>query len=183
MSHSSVCTQAMKFLSISFSFPLSFHLCLHPSAVHPLPPFLSPSTFQNYFPLSIPHFFSLSLPVLGLYVSASPEQTGLLSFTIGPGLEGWQTHKGSASLLGAAKKLKEGIVEAQKASALHQPRKCLQKKTMSACKMSMQTGCCRSITINIYMDPCKLFTSICTSVSLSLLDVLTHIRAGMQQKQ
>lgn len=123
VSDSSVCNQTMKFLSIfllSSVTPFVFLpvLCISPS--------LTSSTFQNYFPLSVPHFFSspsLSLNLCSpLYVSSLPVQTGLLSFTIGPRLEGWQTHKGSASLLGAAKKLKEGIVETQHASALHQPR-------------------------------------------------------------
>lgn len=168
-------TPACVLRKIKFLFLLSYVippflavLCVHP-----------PTPFQNYLPRSIPRFFfppSLSLDLRSpLYVSVSPEQTGLLGFTIGPRLEGWQTHKGSASLLGAARKLKEGIVEAQKASALRQT--CMQK--ISACKMRMQTHiCCTYITSkDSYMYPCKL----CVSVPLFRLSPLmfshTYIQA------
>lgn len=77
-----------------------------------------------------------------LYVSLLPEQTGLLSFTIGAGLEGWQTHKGSASLLGATEKLKEGIVGTQHASALHQLR--------HACKKCVHAKQAQTNMLHIY---------------------------------
>lgn len=111
------------------------------------------------------------------YASALPEQTGLLIFTIGPRLEGWQTHKGSASLQGAAKKLKEGIVGTQQASALHQPRlpckKCVHAKwayrhTYVAHILQQQTPTCTHANCFYTLF---LFPS----------DVLSHRR--VQQKQ
>lgn len=73
----------------------------------------------QFFISSLPPTLALDLGS-SLHVSSLPEQTGLLSFTIGPGLKGWLAYKGSASLLSAAKKLKEGIVWTLQAPALHQ---------------------------------------------------------------
>lgn len=157
MSHSSWYPQTIKF--ISFSHPLSFPLCRPPCAVHLPHPHFLPS-FQNHSLdspslLPPPPFPWTCVPPP--YVSGLPEQTSLFSFTIGPRLEGWQTHKGPASLLRLQKKLKEGIVGAQKASALHQPRH-EGKKIMNACKISMQAHMfCTYITTETYTYPCKLF--------------------------
>ena len=116
--------ETIKCVSLS-PLSVSFHLCpLHPPTL--------PSTFQNYFPLSVPPVPPLHSPSLPPSLSSAVcslhymfssllEQTGLLSFTAGPEPEGWQTHKGSASLTrGLQRKLKEGIVGTWRASALHQ---------------------------------------------------------------
>jgi len=80
--HSSECPQTMNFLSISFPLP--------PRAVH-LPPSLPPCNFKNtIFFCRFPTLSSLAPPLVLrpcvlLMFGASPEQTGWLSFTMGPG--------------------------------------------------------------------------------------------------
>ncbi len=165
----------------SFSQSLCPFLCLPPCAAHlPLPhslhlPKLFFSVDSSFLLFPSP---SLSLDLCSpLYVSASPEQTGLFSFTIGPGLEGWQTHKGSASLLGAEKKLKEGIVGTQQASALHQPRhECMYEHVKSvkwACGHTYVAHILQQQT-PIHVSMQTVYIHLCLSFSFPRWCSLTH---------
>lgn len=100
---------SLQFASSDNKVDLFPHLCHLSYAVH-LPTPSLPTTFQNY-TLNSPSLlrpppwpWTCSPP----YISGLPEQTSLFSFTIGPGLGGWQTHKGPASLLQAAKETEGG---------------------------------------------------------------------------
>lgn len=107
------------------------------------------------------------------YVSGLPEQTSLFSFTIGPRLEGWQTHKGPASLLWAAKETEGGYCWGTESLCItsaqawrQKNNECMQNKYAGThllhiyynrnLHVSMQT-----VMIPLYIFPSLMFSRTC----------------------
>lgn len=136
--------ESLQFVSSDNKVDLFLPLCLYLScAVHYIHPHFLPASKAT---LSIPHHFSAPPPppVLDLcsppYIGGLPE-TSLFSFTIGPGLEGWQMHKGPASLLQAAKETEGGYCWDTERLCITSAQTWRQRM-VNACRISMQTHIC-----------------------------------------
>lgn len=125
MSHSSLCPQTMRCLSISFSFPLSFRTLQSQFLSLDSPCSSSPP----------PCFWDLYSPP---YVIASPEQTGLFSFTIGPRLERLAEAQRLCFFTRSRKETEGGYCWDIASLCITSAQTCMQK--ISACEMRMQTN-------------------------------------------